>query len=321
MKTLYLATAIIIFLLYSCAWFTKKPKEEKVEAPSYEEMLKIAGNYVNDGVTYFEHGEDSLAIRSWKKALEFNPGDAEIHNWIGIAYFRMNNFDQAINHYTLAVGLDSSYYHAYNNLGYAYFTTKNYDAANRAYIKALAINSNFEKAKTNYEQLHKIISGEVSYKIFELTEEAEKIDDSDILEKIEYYKKILSLDSTYARAHNNIGVAYYYAYDIDSSYIDSSFIHLFLAIKYDPNYPEALNNLGYIYRHAGNYEEAIKFFLKAVSLKNGYIFALNNLGETYYLNGEYENAHRVFNTVLEFDQENPTAKEFITRLEVKKEVQ
>jgi tetratricopeptide (TPR) repeat protein len=319
MKTLYLQVIIIVFLLYSCVWFTKKPKEEKIEAPSYEDMLKIAGNYVDDGVTYFEHGEDSLAIRSWNKALEYNPGDAELHNWMGIAYFRMNKIDQAISHYTLAVNLDTLYYAAYNNLGYALFINKDYDAANDAYLRALSINSNFAKARTNYEQLHKIIDGEVSYKIFELTEEAEKIDDTDIMEKIEYYKKILVLDSSYARAHNNIGVAYYYAYDIDSSYIDSSFIHLYKAIKFDPGYAEALNNLGYLYRHAGNYEQAIKFFLKAVSLKQGYIYALNNLGETYYLNNEYENARRVFNTVLEFDSENPTAKEFIIRMEVKKE--
>ena len=137
----------------------------------------------------------------------------------------------------------------------------------------------------------------------------------------QYYKRILSLDSSYARAHNNIGVAYYYATDVDSSFVDSSFTHLHKAIDLDNEYPEALNNLGYIYRHAGRYEQAIKFFLKAVSLKQGYILALLNLGETYLLNEEFGNARRVFNTVLEFDPENADAKQLLTMIEVKRKIE
>ena len=59
---------------------------------------------------------------------------------------------------------------------------------------------------------------------------------SDAIEKIKYYKRVLVMDSSYAVAHNNIGVAYYYADDIDSSYIDSSFLHLHKAVELDKNY-------------------------------------------------------------------------------------
>ena len=139
MRTLFLFSVIGTFIFYSCAWFTKKPKEEKIEAPSYEETLQIVENYVTDGVTYFEHSEDSLAVITWGKALELKPGDAEIHNWIGIAYFRMNKLDEALNHYNLATALDSTYYQAFNNLGYTHFLKKDYDAANQAYQKSLLI--------------------------------------------------------------------------------------------------------------------------------------------------------------------------------------
>ena len=66
---------------------------------------------------------------------------------------------------------------------------------------------------------------------------------------------------------------------------------------------------------AGRYQEAIKLFLKAISLKPKYTNALNNLGETYILNKEIENAKRVFQTVLEVDPLDIYAKDNLTKLQ------
>ena len=53
------------------------------------------------------------------------------------------------------------------------------------------------------------------------------------------------------------------------------------ALKVNPNYPEALNELGLIFKSAGLLDDAGKLFKKAVSSTPIYVGALINLGTLY----------------------------------------
>jgi len=303
----------MVFLISSCAWFTssKAPKEEVQQPPEMDiapEIRITAENYVSDGVAYYQDTNYTSALKAWQQALELIPGDAEVHNFVGIAYHKLNKLDDAITHFKLATDLDSTYYEAHNNLGYVLFLKEDYDGAGKEFETALEINPEYNPAKLNYERTKNIMNGVLLREVFELTQQAEKLDDLDL--KIDYYKKILTLDSTYAEGHNNIAVAYYYADKVDSAYE-----HLNKALELKKDYPEAINNLGYIYKVSGRYQDAINLFLKAISLKQRYVIALNNLGETYYLNGELQNAERVFKTVLEVEPANEFAKDSLAILD------
>jgi len=305
----FLLTLCLVLFISSCAWFTGKSKED-IEGPESDvaaDMLITAENFVSDGIAHFQNGNDSLAVISWQRALELIPGDAEVHNFIGISYHKLNKLKKAENHFHSATKLDTNYYQAFNNHGYLLFLDKNYNEAASAFEKALTINPNYEPARLNYEKTKKIMSGEILREVFELTELAEKIDDPD--KQIEYYTRVLEIDPMYAEGHNNIAVAYYYADNVDEAYK-----HLNEAIKLDRNYPEALNNLGYIYKVAERYQDAVTLFLKAISVKGKYIIALNNLAETYYLKGEKENSVRVFQTVLDIEPADEFAKDMIGRV-------
>jgi protein O-GlcNAc transferase len=318
MKRILIAVLSLV-VFSSCAWFTSQPikEAEKPEAKS-EEMITAeieaeAENYVSNGITYHQDGKDSLAVVSWKRALELIPGDAEIHNFLGISYHRLNKLDDAITHFRIASELDPTYFQAFNNLGYLLFLQGKYSQAQNFFNKSLEINPDYQPAKLNLQNVNDIVNGKLSRNVFELSQNAEKIEDLD--EKIAKYKEILLLDSTFAEGHNNIGVAYFYKYveSVNDSnyytYLDSAYNHLNRAIELKKNYPEAINNLGYVYKVAGRYEDAIKLFLTAISSKKEYILALNNLGETYELNNENENARRVFKTVLDLDPSNEFAKD------------
>jgi protein O-GlcNAc transferase len=319
-------------ILSSCAWFTSKPIPEieepkpKAESEMAAELESEAENHVSNGITYHQDGNDSLAILSWKKALELLPGDAEIHNFIGIAYHKSNNFDEAIKHFKIATDLDPTYYHALDNMGFLLLLQQKYVSAKNAFQKALEQNSDYEPSKRNLQTVNEMLSGNLSKDVFELSQNVEAIEDLD--EKIKKYKEILSLDSTFAQNHNNIGVAYYYKYvegngdDNDSSYyafLDSAYAHLNKSLELNKNNPEAINNLGWIYTISGRYDDAIKLFLRAISSKKEYIVALNNLGETYRLNSEFENARRVFKTVLDLDPANEFAMDSFEILMEKEE--
>lgn len=322
-----LVALIVLSVLSSCAWFTSKPVPKVVEPkPKSEseiaaEIETEAENHVSNGITYHQDGKDSLAIVSWKKALELIPGDAEIHNFIGIAYHKLNKFDEAIKHFKIAIELDRTYYHAYDNMGFLLLLQQKYVPAKEAFEKALDQNPDYEPSKRNLLTVNEMLNGDLSSEVFELSQRVETIEDLD--EKIKKYKEILALDSTFAQGHNNIGVAYYFKFvegngdDNDSSYyayLDSAYAHLNKSLELNKNNPEAINNLGWIYTISGRYDDAIKLFLKAISSKKEYIVALNNLGETYRLNSEYENARRVFKTVLDLDPSNEFAMDSFERL-------
>jgi len=319
MKRIFIAL-ISLSILSSCAWFTSKPSPEveepkpKSDSEAAAELVTEAENHVSNGITYHQDGKDSLAIVSWKKASALLPEDAEIHNFMGIAFHKLNKFDEAIKHFKIATELDPGYYHAFDNMGFILLLQEKYVPAKSAFQKALEQNPDYEPSKRNLITINEMLSGKLSKDVFELSQSVESIEDLDA--KIKKYKEILSLDSTFAQGHNNIGVAYYYKYvegtgdENDSTYysfLDSAYSHLNKSIELNKNNPEAMNNLGYIYKVAGRYEDAIKIFLRAVSSKKEYIVALNNLGETYQLNKEYENARRVFKTVLDLDPSNEVA--------------
>jgi Flp pilus assembly protein TadD len=310
-----LMATLILFFILSCSKQTRTGPEtdEQPELATAEiapEVRETAENFVSEGVAYYQDGNYDKAVSAWQEALELIPGDAEVHNFIGISYHNLNRFDDATTHFRIATELDTTYYEAYNNLGYDLFLQKKYVDARRAFESALAINPEYTAARLNYERTKKIMSGELKREVFELTEQAAKIDDVD--RQITFYEKILIMDSLNAEVHNNLAVAYYYADSLDGAYD-----HLNIALELKKDYPEAINNMGYIYKVAGRYQDAVKLFMKAISLKPRYIFGLNNLGETYMLMKENENAIRVFQTVLEIDPGNEVAKDALAKLETK----
>jgi Flp pilus assembly protein TadD len=261
-------------------------------------------------VSYYQKGDYEQSVSSWQKALELIPGDAEVHNFIGISYHKLNRLKDATTHFVMATELDTNYYEAYNNLGYTLFLQKKYGEAQRSFKKALVINPQYTAAQLNYEKTKKIMSGELLRDVFELTEQAAKIDDVD--KQVEFYEKILTIDSLNAEVHNNLGVAYYYSDSLDGAYA-----HLNAALALNKDYPEAINNIGYIYKVAGDYQTAVQLFLRAISSKPQYVIGLNNLGETYMLMNEFENARRVFQTVLEIDPAEQYAKDSLSEIEKK----
>jgi Flp pilus assembly protein TadD len=306
-------SVMMLLFVISCSkqTHTVPDTDEQPELAGSEigpEVREVAENFVSEGVEFYQDGNYDQAVLSWQNALELIPGDAEVHNFIGISYHNLNRFDDATTHFRLATELDTTYYEAYNNLGYDLFIQKKYVDARHAFESALEINPEYTAAKLNYEKTKKIMSGELKREVFELTEQAAKIDDVD--QQIEFYEKILLMDSLNAEIHNNLAVSYYYADSLDGAYI-----HLNTALTLQKDYPEAINNMGYIYKIAGRYQDAVKLFLRAISLKPRYVFALNNLGETYLLMNEDENASRVFQTVLEIDPGNEVAKDALAKIQ------
>ncbi|MCP4238076.1 MAG: tetratricopeptide repeat protein [Aestuariibacter sp.] len=73
------------------------------------------------------------------------------------------------------------------------------------------------------------------------------------------------------------------------------------AIKKQPNFVEAHNNLGNVLVDLERFDDAIRAYRKAVDLKPGHPMLLNNLGNAFQLQGENDKAIKWLNKALDKD--------------------
>ncbi len=104
-----------------------------------------------------------------------------------------------------------------------------------------------------------------------------------------------------ARPHNNFGHALK-----EKKRIEEALIHFEWAIRLDPDYTDALNNLATIYGTLGKREEALALLHKTLSLNPNHISARYNLAINYYEMGMLTESVNEYNTILELD---PLCKE------------
>ena len=73
------------------------------------------------------------------------------------------------------------------------------------------------------------------------------------------------------------------------------------ALKFNPQFPEAHNNLGNALQHLREFDNAAENYRRAIALNSDYAKAHNNLGNTLRQLGEHENAVNCFRRALEID--------------------
>jgi Tfp pilus assembly protein PilF len=302
MLKIYTYFFLFVFILSGCGIFVKKkPSMTK------EEMEIVAENYVSTGTDYFAQKEFDKAIEEWKKALEYIPEDAEVHNFLGIAYHRVGHLDSSISEYKKAVQLDPDYHQALNNTGYIYFLKGEYKTALQYFDRALHVNPSYQQAILNRQKCLDIMEGDLKIAAFELFESANKLDSLEL--KIQNYKNALKIDSNYVDAWNNLGVSYHYY-----GYIDSAVYCLKKALEINPEHPQVNNNIAYLLDSAGEYDAAIHHYQKAIIAKPDYAIAMVNLGDTYYDQQDYDSAKTMWESALKLYPNDTTIKEKLNKL-------
>jgi len=105
----------------------------------------------------------------------------------------------------------------------------------------------------------------------------------------------VTTDKCDEETHNLLGVVYLNLRDYNKA--EESFNE---ALKLNPNYSEAFNNLGLLNLLQGKYQQAIQFFEKALAnptYSNAHA-AKTNLAQAYYLLGEKDKALEILTSLL-----------------------
>jgi len=77
------------------------------------------------------------------------------------------------------------------------------------------------------------------------------------------------------------------------------------ALKEDPNFIEVYDNLGRIYRRIGKYDKAISNYKKSLELYPKGIMAHQNIAVVYGIKKEYENAINEYTEIIKLSPDNP----------------
>jgi tetratricopeptide (TPR) repeat protein len=115
------------------------------------------------------------------------------------------------------------------------------------------------------------------------------------------YRTTLARNPECWMAHNNLGEL------IAKTNRDDGIAHYQAALRLRPDYPEALNNMGYELTHSGRIPEAIEYLGRAVRAKPDYSSARNNLGIALLKTGNTPEATEQFRLAVEINPRDAAA--------------
>jgi len=75
--------------------------------------------------------------------------------------------------------------------------------------------------------------------------------------------------------------------------------------------PQYQYNVGLVFLQNGNFDEAIKYFNRSLSLRPNFSLALNALGLTYFMKGEFQNAVNYFEKCLQVSPNFTEARNYL----------
>jgi len=123
-----------------------------------------------------------------------------------------------------------------------------------------------------------------------------------IAEEHEALQKAISLDSTIARAHNQLGFL-----SLQAGHEAEAEKELKAAIALDPGYAEAQNNLGVLYGQQGKNKEAEELFRQATENNPQYTQAFINLGLIFAGESRFAEAEEAIRSALKISADNSQA--------------
>ena len=93
-------------------------------------------------------------------------------------------------------------------------------------------------------------------------------------------------------------------YNKDQGNLKDACVSLEQILKIDEKNKKALNNLGNIHKDFGNYDKAIKFYLKSISIDQNYDIPKSNLAVLYHELGNLKEAEILYKNLMRKNKTN-----------------
>jgi tetratricopeptide (TPR) repeat protein len=269
--------------------------------------------YMGTSLYYLKRYDE--AIEAYEAVLNKEPRRADIYNWIGVCEFLSGNYLAARDNFKQCIKYDKDYTLAYFNLGKTQYELEDYSSAaknlehalelmpkDKDIIRMLAdiyyMSSDWDRAKKMYEQMYpdNKRNERVNYRLGDICLRQGQWNNA-----ITYLDQFLDLAPNNADGMRKIGIAYYntekYTFAIEyfekasKTLWDDKELMLYCTI--------AANKLG-------NYQRAVEFGNRAISLDNRFGRAYYQLGLAYKGLGQRKLAKENMAKAKDLDANNIT---------------
>jgi tetratricopeptide (TPR) repeat protein len=210
--------------------------------------------------------------------------EANAYRRVGEAYLQQGNYPAALKEFRKAEAKNPNDHLLHYDLGLVYFRLGEFDEAIGYYKKALELSPNYGPAMNS---LGNAYAGKEDWD-----------------QAIFYYKKVTK-DVFYATPHiaySNLGNAYYYKGDLQSS--EKYYLE---ALDSKPDFIAALAGLSQTYIAMGRIPEAVAKLEKAVRIAPNNAVLHFQLGKAYQLALEFEKAYRSYQQVVRLAPDSAVA--------------
>jgi Flp pilus assembly protein TadD len=209
------------------------------------------------------------SVEAFRRAVELQPRNADIHNHLGLSLRGIGKTEDAISRYRKAIELAPDHALAMYNLANALKENRQPEEAVAWYQRSLSLRANHADGYNNLGTTLK--------------------DLSHYDEAIAAFRKAISLKPGMAVFHNNLGLA------LEATGRSGQAVTACRqAIDCDPNFAEAHRNLADSLRRLGRCGEAIEHYRTALRLRPDYAEAEWNLSIAYLLDGQLDKGFALY---------------------------
>ena len=248
--------------------FVKLPGDAIAEV---KEQFLDAYSFYRAGMANENTGDHKGAERAFRRGLELNPNDVELHNALGWTLFQDGRSEQAVTEYEHALAVDPKHAKAHNNLALSLVELGELEQAAGHFQKSLAVEPKAE------------IYSDLGFVLARLGKSGEALAS---------YQKALALDPNSPSAHFNLAVTL-----VQAGKLVEAESHYRRAIPGRPG-AETRNGLGYVLARQGRADEAVEEFRKAIEANPKFTPAYNNLAEALTAQGKLEEAESFYRQSL-----------------------
>lgn len=287
-----------------------------------EEKIQALTHYIL-GVVYEEQDEINQAIIEYKSAAQFDVSSSSVHLRLACVYLKDNNFKEAIKHLKETLQYNPDSFEAHGLLSVIYSLNGEEKAAFNEYELALKgalsvdptdISIHKELAVLYLKQDKFLEARKICEFILESYEEAEIYfllgtiyeQEGDKLAAIEQFKKGLSLNPDYPNGLNSLG----YLYAEEGINLKEAKILIKKALEFEPDNAAYIDSLGWVYFKEGKYKLAVEELEKAIKLLEDPVI-YEHLGDAYFKRKQTNEAQEMWKRALEL---NPGVEEIKEKL-------
>jgi len=267
--------------------FDKEPFDDLTEA-QITERKKF--HYIQNGDMALRAGDSDMALYDYVRALMIDGKNLQIFYKIGSLHESRNNTRLASLAYHRALEIQPNFVLVLERLGRMKLNEREYSDARIFFDKAIAedrqrIDSMEAVSGENRGTDH--YSPFYAYTGMGVLEDLNKQHDKALM----YYKRSLDIRPNSASAENNIGYSYYLKNDQNQAEA-----HFKRAISRDKTYSKAWRNLALVYVKRGEFSEAVELLTDQTGNEAS---AYNTVGYICMIDGKYDQAERYFNRAID----------------------